>query len=171
MAYSKQTWVDNDASRPISAARLGVIEEGIRTAHVTADGAIPATQKGQPSGVATLGTDGKVPAAQLPSGTGGGGGAVSSVDGRVGVVTLTDLYAPVQHNHDAGEVTTGTFNINRMAPGSTITVDKDKATFGSVAGAWPTVRPTNRVDITCIFKGNTDPGAIAIDGDEWKVTT
>lgn len=30
-------------------------------------GAIPATEKGQPNGVATLGSDGKVPASQLPS--------------------------------------------------------------------------------------------------------
>lgn len=31
--YSKQTWVDDDASYPLSAARMGVIENGIYDAH------------------------------------------------------------------------------------------------------------------------------------------
>lgn len=31
--YSKQTWVDNDASYPLSAARMGVMEDGIYDAH------------------------------------------------------------------------------------------------------------------------------------------
>ncbi|WP_393965829.1 hypothetical protein [Exiguobacterium sp. S22-S28] len=39
----------------------------IKTAKDKADAAVPTSQKGQPSGVATLGTDGKVPTAQLPT--------------------------------------------------------------------------------------------------------
>jgi hypothetical protein len=31
--YSKQTWVDDDSSYPLSAARMGVIEDGIYDAH------------------------------------------------------------------------------------------------------------------------------------------
>ncbi|MEU1020264.1 hypothetical protein [Streptomyces sp. NPDC005898] len=50
-------------------------------------GAIPATAAGAVNGVAQLGTDGKVPAAQLP--TSSGGGAVSSVNTKTGDVVLT----------------------------------------------------------------------------------
>ncbi|MGW2485177.1 phage tail protein [Streptomyces sp. NPDC001571] len=49
-------------------------------------GALPASAAGAANGVATLGTDGKVPAAQLP--TGGSGGAVDSVNGKTGSVAL-----------------------------------------------------------------------------------
>ena len=37
---------------------------------------------------------------------GGGGGAVDSVDGRTGVVTLTDLYSASGHNHDSAYAAT-----------------------------------------------------------------
>lgn len=36
MAYTKQTWIDSDTSRPLSAARLSVIEQGIADAHTLA---------------------------------------------------------------------------------------------------------------------------------------
>ncbi|MEU7602221.1 hypothetical protein [Streptomyces sp. NPDC041003] len=49
-------------------------------------GALATTAAGAPSGVATLGADGKVPAAQLPA---AGGGAVDSVNAKTGVVVLT----------------------------------------------------------------------------------
>ncbi|WP_445269605.1 hypothetical protein [Streptomyces sp. DSM 41634] len=49
-------------------------------------GALATTAAGAPSGVATLGADGKVPAAQLPT---AGGGAVDSVNAKTGVVVLT----------------------------------------------------------------------------------
>ncbi|WP_051778795.1 hypothetical protein [Streptomyces sp. NRRL S-241] len=49
-------------------------------------GALATTAAGAPSGVATLGADGKVPAAQLPA---AGGGAVDSVNSKTGVVVLT----------------------------------------------------------------------------------
>ncbi|MGX8177420.1 hypothetical protein ACWS7L_07990 [Exiguobacterium artemiae] len=39
----------------------------IKVAKDKADAAVPTSQKGAPSGVATLGTDGKVPTAQLPT--------------------------------------------------------------------------------------------------------
>lgn len=49
-------------------------------------GALATTAAGAPSGVATLGADGKVPSAQLPA---AGGGAVDSVNSKTGVVVLT----------------------------------------------------------------------------------
>lgn len=33
MAYTKQTWIDEDVTKPLSAARMNYIEEGIATAH------------------------------------------------------------------------------------------------------------------------------------------
>ena len=58
-------------------------------------GAIPLSQKAAASGVASLDSSGHVPVAQLPAGTAG----VTSVDGRGGIVTLTDLYAALAHSH------------------------------------------------------------------------
>ncbi|MFB6806609.1 hypothetical protein [Streptomyces sp. NPDC056387] len=49
-------------------------------------GALATTAAGAPSGVATLGADGKVPSVQLPT---AGGGAVDSVNSKTGVVVLT----------------------------------------------------------------------------------
>lgn len=49
-------------------------------------GALATAAAGAASGVATLGADGKVPAAQLP--TSSGGGAVASVNGKTGAVVL-----------------------------------------------------------------------------------
>lgn len=49
-------------------------------------GALATTAAGAANGVATLGTDGKVPTAQLP--TSSGGGAVASVNGKTGTVVL-----------------------------------------------------------------------------------
>lgn len=37
MGYSPQTWIDNNASYPLSAARMGVIEQGISDAATIAD--------------------------------------------------------------------------------------------------------------------------------------
>ncbi|MDT0610100.1 phage tail protein [Streptomyces lancefieldiae] len=61
--------------------------------------ALSSTSAGAPGGVATLGADGLVPAAQLPA----GGGAVASVNGQTGDVRLTadDLGALTQVTGDA----------------------------------------------------------------------
>jgi hypothetical protein len=40
MAYTKQTWVDNDPTKVLSAARMGYIEDGIEAAAATADAAV-----------------------------------------------------------------------------------------------------------------------------------
>jgi len=62
-------------------------------------GGIPVSEKGQPNGVATLGPDGKVPSAQLPSFT----APVTSVNSRTGdvVVTKTDVGLSLVPNVDA----------------------------------------------------------------------
>ncbi|MFI8312449.1 phage tail protein [Streptomyces microflavus] len=61
--------------------------------------ALDTARAGAPGGVATLGADGLVPAAQLPA----GGGAVASVNGKTGNVTLaaTDVGALSQAAGDA----------------------------------------------------------------------
>lgn len=69
------------------------------------------------------------------------------------------------HVHAPGDISGGTFSLDLMPPGYTHTVDKAKN--GDV---WPGSRPSARTDITVIWKGDTDPGALAIEGDEWKVT-
>ncbi|EMO56013.1 hypothetical protein LEP1GSC161_0099 [Leptospira santarosai str. CBC1416] len=47
---------------------------------------IPLSQKGTTNGVATLGSDGKIPSSQLPPSS----GAVTSVNGQTGIVVLTN---------------------------------------------------------------------------------
>lgn len=42
MTYTKQVWVDGATDYPLSATRLGYIEQGIEDAHVLADTAIAA---------------------------------------------------------------------------------------------------------------------------------
>lgn len=68
-------------------------------------------------------------------------------------------------NLDTSAVTTGTFDIARLSPGSVLTVDKVKN-----SGSWPGSRPSARTDITYQFSGDTDPAAIAINGDFWDQT-
>lgn len=38
MAYTKQDWVNGDATKPVSATRLNHIEDGIEAAHELAEG-------------------------------------------------------------------------------------------------------------------------------------
>ena len=71
-----------------SAATTSDLAEGTNLYHTTArvDARIT-LQKGQPNGLATLGADGKVPAAQLPASAGG----VTSVNARTGAVAVPDF--------------------------------------------------------------------------------
>lgn len=89
----------------------GVVQSinGKSAAEVTLDaaavGAIATTAAGAPGGIATLGPDGKVPAAQLPAAS--GGSAVESVNGRTGRVQLDAAAlgaAPATHTHTAAQV-------------------------------------------------------------------
>ncbi|MFI1182620.1 hypothetical protein ACH4UT_24115 [Streptomyces sp. NPDC020799] len=68
-------------------------------------GALPATAAGAAGGVATLGTDGKVPAAQLPASSGGGAvESVNSMTGRVQLDAAAVGAAPAAHTHTAAQV-------------------------------------------------------------------
>lgn len=96
-------------------------------------------------------------------------GDLAATDVQAALTELDAEKAPLSHGHDASEITSGQLLIDRLAPGSVICVDKAKAVFGS-AGSWPTSRPTSRTDIVVVWKGDTDPGTIALAGDEWKVT-
>lgn len=75
-----------------AAGAPGVVQSvnGVSAAAITLAatdvGAVPTTEKGAANGVATLGSDGKVPSAQLPAAS--GGGAVSSVNTKTGDVVL-----------------------------------------------------------------------------------
>ncbi|MFD7236467.1 hypothetical protein ACFWAT_14315 [Streptomyces syringium] len=91
------------------AGAPGVVQSvnGLSTAAITLTaaqvGAVPATSAGAAGGVATLGADGRVPAAQLPASS----GAVQSVNERTGVVVLgaADVgAAPAAHTHTAAQV-------------------------------------------------------------------
>lgn len=100
---------DRGPAGPVGAP--GVIQSvnGFSTAAITLTathvGAIPAAAAGAAGGVATLGADGRVPAAQLPTTT--GGGAVESVNDRTGRVQLDAAAvgaAPATHTHTAAQV-------------------------------------------------------------------
>lgn len=67
----------------------------------------------------------------------------------------------------ASAVTSGTFDLARVAIGSVIFVDKAKGMFGAAAGNWPATRPTARTDVRVDWCGDTDPGTRAIAGDNW----
>lgn len=56
------------------------------------------------------------------------------------------------------------FTLGNMPIGGLFVVDKAKAFYGA-AGSWPATRPSTRLDLVCLWLGNTDPGAIAIAGD------
>jgi len=64
MAYTPLDWMDGQTI--VNEANLDHMEQGIDVAHDIAEAAIPKTEKAQALGVASLGADGKVPAAQLP---------------------------------------------------------------------------------------------------------
>lgn len=97
------------------------------------------------------------------------GGDIASTNVQAAITELDSDKSPVNHTHATSAVTSGEFSIERLSIGSVIVVDKAKAFYGA-AGSWPTTRPTNRTDIVVIWKGDTDPGVIALAGDEWKVT-
>lgn len=118
--------------------------------------ALPTFQTGVPGDVG-LGNVSNLASADLPIST--------------ATQTALDLKAEEVHAHAATDIVSGILDIERVSPGATITVDYVKTTFGKAANSWPVARPTARTDVTVIWKGPTDPGIIAINGDDWHVTT
>lgn len=57
MAYSKQTWADNDTERPLSAARMNYIEDGIEAAHNLAGGGSGGATVGAPPYILVASSD------------------------------------------------------------------------------------------------------------------
>lgn len=80
---------------------------------------------------------------------------------------ITDLQATLD---DLEASTSGALTLDRLPPGSAIVVDYYKPTFGA-SNAWPTVRPTSRVDIDVTWRGPTDPGSIMLVGDILDLTS
>ncbi|MEV7501741.1 phage tail protein [Streptomyces sp. NPDC093018] len=97
-------------------------------------GALAATAAGAANGVATLDADGKVPAAQLP--TSSGGGAVASVNGKTGAVVLTasDVGALDQGAADARYVQPSDIPVRSVA-GKTGAVTLAAGDVGALAAA------------------------------------
>lgn len=74
-----------------------------------ADQKIPASDKGKTGGVASLGTDGKVPMAQLPQ--------FAAADHTHSAADVGA--APSSHNHGASQITSGTLPVARGGTGQT----------------------------------------------------
>ncbi|MFI5686794.1 phage tail protein [Streptomyces sp. NPDC051636] len=123
-------------------------------------GAIASTAAGTAGGVATLGPDGKVPAAQLPATS--GGGAVTSVNGKQGDVILNagDVgAASATHTHTAADVGAEAAGTAVLLAG-TQTISGAK-TFSTVPSS--TAAPTSANHIT--RKSYVDAAAFA---GEWS---
>ncbi|MFJ4825152.1 phage tail protein [Streptomyces bacillaris] len=128
--------------------------------------AVDTSRAGTPGGVATLGADGLVPAAQLPA----GGGAVASVNGRTGNVTLaaTDVGALSQAAGDArylaidgspvtsvngrtGAVVLNATDVSAVASGDAVLLTGNQTVQGTKTFATPpltTVTPTTDDQLT-----------------------
>jgi hypothetical protein len=107
-------------------------------------GMVLSANLGVANGVATLGSDGKLTAAQAPAGSGGGG------------VTFPG----------------GVQGLDTVAPGTSFNITFD-GTNWKYAGATITTRPSSRTDITMVCRNpvnNTVP-SFAIDGDILRLET
>lgn len=82
-----------DAANDVWGAKLNAALQALDAAKASTAEVIPVSEKGAPSGVATLGSDGKVPTAQLPA---AGASGVTSVNGDAGpdvVLSAADVGA------------------------------------------------------------------------------
>ncbi len=126
--------------------------------------------------------------ATLPYGGGGtttGGGDVTSVNGKTGIVVLTqtdvglslvdnttDATKPVSTAQAAAIATAAASAVTyaRLPAGTPIVVDYYKAGgINGNANAWPSARPHTRTDCPVIWMGPSDPGDVLADaGDTFK---
>jgi hypothetical protein len=115
------------------------------------------TQKGADGGVATLDEDGQVPADQLANAPGGGGGgAVSSVFGRTGVV--------VAQSGDYTKAQVGLSNVDNTADASKPVSTLQAAADTAVAAAAASALSTHAADTTAVH-GITDTAALVLTDD------
>lgn len=92
------------------------------------------------------------PAPQLPP----GGGAGQLLEKASGTDFDTQWADPTDQTN-ADNLTSGTVDLERLPPGSTVIVDKARDDYGA-AGEWPNARPSARPDLRFIYVGDTDPG-------------
>lgn len=140
--------VDNtsDTDKPISSATQTALNAKEASAN-----------KGQAGGYAGLGTDGKVPMAQLPAPASGNAGTTELVKG--GDTRLTDSRTPVAHNQAASTVSVDTTNFNLNLTASEDTVQKalekldDLVAGGGGGGLTPETRTVS--DNNVVLSNNT----------------
>ena len=125
-------------------------------AQATANAALPATQKGAANGVASLGSDGKVPSAQLPSATGGTVSVASPLTGdgssaapiTMPAVDHWGVHTPVVWFASAPPTSplTGAFYIIQTGTGEFAGKDGQLATWGEVSDtpAWVYYTPSDQ---------------------------
>lgn len=103
-------------------ADIATLSEDMDIIDTTMYGKIDATEKGQADGVATLGSDGKIPAGQIPATAYDPAGAASAVQGNLNTHiadavkhitaeerTAWNDKAAGTHTHAASQITAGTF--------------------------------------------------------------
>lgn len=101
----------------------GVTKAQVGLGNVTDDAQVKRSEMGQPSGVATLGADGKVPASQLPASTGG------TLDAEAVQDIVGAMLGEVQGHYDDAA---GTYTINLPA-GGTVTEEQVQDIVGAMA--------------------------------------
>lgn len=102
------------------------LNASIEAVKATADAAVPATEKGAANGVATLGADGKVPAAQLAV----EGTASSTTFAPAGNIAATDVQTAIQELDAEKSATSHTHSLvgARATSGSTQSVSDNTVT-------------------------------------------
>ena len=141
---TSRTWGPDGSGIPISSANLNGIESDITAATNTANAAIPATQKGAASGVASLDASSLVPVAQLPAATTTTAGAVKlagDLAGTGAAPTVPALGSKVQIGGDlSGTITAPTVaKVNGVAVSATAPTSGQVLTASSgTAAAWAT---------------------------------
>lgn len=97
MAYSKQTWMNDDPATPLSAERLGHIEDGIGDVHADVDGLAFAD-------IAGTATAAQIPTLTIAKVT----GLQAAIDAKAATTALTSGLAgkaDTSHTHTVAQVT------------------------------------------------------------------
>lgn len=119
LGYSKQTWIDDNPNTPLSAARMGYIEDGIEAAAAAADDASTAAS----DAVAAVGA-GLAEAKARANHT--GTQAISTVSG---LQSALDGKADASHTHSISQVS------DASAVGQAVVIAADAAAARAAIGA------------------------------------